>query len=129
MKVPRLQEFDCVSPKSTRLMLWLAQSNSRTNLGMGTLNILCHHPKNPQGICTMLLLLVVGCVHVHVMNCSEPALLKHRNICFSSKQPLNSAEVHSRKSKDQSSTFVYKHWCHPPSIIKEMLFIPFSCIW
>ena len=37
-----------------------------------------------------------------------------RNISYSSKKLLDSAVVHSSKSKDQSFGFVIdKHWCHP----------------
>ena len=55
LRVPRLQEFDGVSPKSTRSMSWIAQSHSQTKLGMGALNALCHHPTYPLGICSVLL--------------------------------------------------------------------------
>ena len=39
----RLQEFDSASPVTTRLMLRLVLSHSLTKLGMGGLDVLCHH--------------------------------------------------------------------------------------
>ena len=42
-----------------------------------------------------------------------PCFWHSLDISYSSKKPLDSAVVHSSKSKDHSLTFVNKHWCHP----------------
>ena len=51
LRVHRLQEFHRSSPKSTRSMLWLAQSHSRTKLNMGALT-LRYHPTYTLELCT-----------------------------------------------------------------------------
>ena len=67
LRVPSFQEFDHVSSKSTRSMLWHAQSHSWTKLGMGTLNALyviilhvlwgsAQHSTYLLGVCTTLLM-------------------------------------------------------------------------
>ena len=70
-------------------------------------------------------------IGVHIMFVQGPCLSNSHNISYSSKTQLDSAMVHSSKSKDQSFAFVDEHSCHPvytPSVLLDFIFICLVCV-